>query len=126
MAWWAIAYCVVLLAWSVAALVDDRSSGRPWMYLAWGAFSSLCAPVLVVAYSVPRMANAAGLWAPLLFATAVSFEITSACVDVRSLRDGPEEDGTAVKLGFLAALALYAPALYLGAVVSLRSLGLLV
>lgn len=117
---WVVLYVVVLAVVSGAGVSDDLRDRRPLWYVAAGTLSGFASVLLVVAYWLPGPAASLGSLLAALLIFAIAFDLGSALVDLRSMKESGEFSGRVPQIATALVLLLFAPAYALGLLVVLR------
>lgn len=123
--WWAVAYLILLLVWSLFGYRNDRSEGRNRYFSLADIILSVCLILLVASYWDSRITLFVGRWGlPILFFSFV-YELWSGYLDVKSSQSDPELSNEENRMSTIIALCFSAllllPAYALAAFATLRA-----
>jgi len=123
--WWAVAYLILILIWSLLGYSSDQRDGRNRFFSLAGIILSLWLILFVAGYWEPRITLFVGRWGlPILFFSFI-YEFWSGYLDVKSCQSDPELSDEENRMATIIALCfstlLLLPAYALAAFATLRA-----
>lgn len=122
--WWALAYMILLLVWSLFGYREDQRDGRNRFFSLAGLILSLWLILFVAGYWDSRISLFVGRWGlPILFFSFI-YELWNGYLDVKSKQSDPELSDEENRMGTILALGISTlillPAYALAALATLR------